>query len=468
METHRVRRLRWQARAGSPAEAFALRQRLREQGEACQAALQRAFDAMDRPGQVWHLPRLELTLRLDGDLDAQLEQALKSALAAAHRPADDRAASGAGQHQDAALSEQQALQQYLQTGLLPWTLAGLASEQAQHSLGAAAARAAEAVLAGRMSLEQLLLGPGGEATALFGALLRWLPLLPLAQRRELLRQARPSRLPSVPAELIQAWLAWMLTEDQAALEWPALWLLCSTDQRLPVASIVALATRSDARTAGKLPFLPPLLAALQREQSRTTDQSAEPSPAGSASARPDPAGSPSPVEQSLLVPLAGLVLLHPWLPRLLAACGLLEPGGRQLAAGQLPRACALLHGLAWGAEVEAAEHQLPLIKLLLGGPPDAPLSASLPPLNETERAEIEALLDAVRQHWTALRGTAVEGLRLSFLQRRGLLSKGDGCWRLRMQDEAFDLLLARLPWSIALVRLPWMSEPLMVEWQAPS
>jgi hypothetical protein len=166
------------------------------------------------------------------------------------------------------------------------------------------------------------------------------------------------------------------------------------------------------------------------------------------------------------VPLAGLVLLHPWLARLLAACGVLDGSGRRLVPALLPRACALLHALACG-DAEVAEHQLPFVKLLLGCPPDEPLTAALPALAPADSAELAALLEAVRDHWSALRGTGVEGLRLSFLQRRGLLARVDGAWQLRLQSEPFDVLLGLLPWPIGLVRLPWMAQPLVVEWPTP-
>ncbi|OYU84394.1 MAG: hypothetical protein CFE45_25930, partial [Burkholderiales bacterium PBB5] len=78
--------------------------------------------------------------------------------------------------------------------------------------------------------------------------------------------------------------------------------------------------------------------------------------------------------------------------------------------------------------------------------------------------EVAALLAAVRQHWAALSGTGIDGLRLSFLQRRGLLRRTDGAWQLHVQAEPFDVLLELLPWGISLVKLPWMPQPLMVAW----
>lgn len=171
-------------------------------------------------------------------------------------------------------------------------------------------------------------------------------------------------------------------------------------------------------------------------------------------------------DTATLVPMAGLVLLHPYLPRLLGGLGLLDDDGRHVIDRQLPRACALLHALAHG-DAEAAEFELPFAKLLLGRQPDDALDAALPALADGERAEVDALLDAVRGHWTALRGTGRDGLRVSFLQRRGLLRHGDGAWRLHLVGEPFDMLIALLPWSISLVRLPWMREPLVVEWPTP-
>ena len=132
----------------------------------------------------------------------------------------------------------------------------------------------------------------------------------------------------------------------------------------------------------------------------------------------------------------------------------------------LPRACALLHGLACG-DTAAAEHQMPLIKLLLGRAPGVAMSAALPRPTAADREEIDSLLAAVRTHWTALGNTSTEGLRLSFMQRRGLLRRDEGAWQLHMQSEGFDVLLSLLPWSISLIKLPWMALPLRVEWHAP-
>jgi hypothetical protein len=501
METHRVRRLRWRASAANPAEAFALRTLLREQGEACEAALDRAFDKAVPPHEVWHLPRLALDVRIAdlhgvsaGELAERIEAAVHAALAAVERPAqaDVHATEGAraarsraspavpmfpltdaaSPHRSTAVEARQALRHYMATGLLPWTLAGLAPEQAQRVLAEAAVQAAESVSGGSEVLDVLLRG-SGDIRAAIGALLRWLPLLPAGLRRRLLAAHRPRLALSLAAR--QAWFAWIDDDAIDRIEWQALWLAAPSS----IATLRELVERHRADVAAP-PFLPALREALEerkpdRKATRSTSppvkREAEPA---QTSEPPQPPKSPArqaetdtaTAAEPLLAPLAGLVLLHPWLPRMLAARGVLDESGKQIAPLELPRACALLHALACG-DAPIAEHQLPLVKLLLGRPPDAPLTAALPALSPEDREEVDALLTAVRDHWSALRGTGVDGLRLSFLQRRGLLSRGDDAWHLRMQSEAFDMLMGMLPWRIEQLRLPWMPKPLMVEWPTP-
>ena len=74
------------------------------------------------------------------------------------------------------------------------------------------------------------------------------------------------------------------------------------------------------------------------------------------------------------------------------------------------------------------------------------------------------MLRAALGHWKALKGTSVDGLRLSFLQRCGALRDTSAGWRVQLESESFDILLARLPWSVATVKLPWMTRPLFTDW----
>ena len=133
---------------------------------------------------------------------------------------------------------------------------------------------------------------------------------------------------------------------------------------------------------------------------------------------------------------------------------------------QAQRAARLLHCLASG-DPDPAEHQLPLCKLLCGLDLLAPIDVSLDntaPLPEDQQAEAQALLEAVLAQASMLGGLSVDGLRGSFLLRRGQLSAVDGHHLLRVERESWDIVLARLPWSTSFVKLPWMATLLQVQW----
>ncbi len=163
---------------------------------------------------------------------------------------------------------------------------------------------------------------------------------------------------------------------------------------------------------------------------------------------------------------AGLILLHPFLPRLFEATGISVANCRALPSESLPAAAALLNWLATGRE-NVFEFELSLSKVLLGLTPDDPLPVADGLLSQRDRDEGDAMLAAVIEHWSALRQTSVAGLRTSFLQRRGILRDDELRWRLRMETFSFDLLLGQLPWSITAVKLPWMKKPIITDWPTP-
>ena len=463
---HRVRRLSWQARAPAPGQAFALRTLLQEQGDAVQALLDRVLDGVVPPGTVLRLPRLDLAVRagsvdeLERELLPQLEAALRRALADVRVDAAVDAPSARVQHVSAATAARDALRRYLAQGDLPWPQQSLPPEVQRAELAQAAERALEEVLAAAARVTALL---PAEAARWPGALARWLALL-AAARRVAWIEAVAAALPSTRRAIALASAAVLVQAQAGDIETPALWLALAVaaasepSQPPPAMWRLPAGAPAGARAAlgPLLPAAPPVIP--------------EPVPAPALRARaqalPPVAAAPLPAPDTAattLVPLAGLVLLHPYLPRLLRGCGLVVDD--HIPDEHRPRACTLLHALATG-EPEAPEYALPFVKLLLGQAPDEPLPAPPPALMDDDRGEIDALLAAVREHWPALRGTAAQGLRVSFLQRRGLLERRDGAWQLRLQREPFDLLLGLLPWGIAFVKLPWMRQPLVVEWPA--
>lgn len=197
----------------------------------------------------------------------------------------------------------------------------------------------------------------------------------------------------------------------------------------------------------------------QRSEAFSETAAVEPE-ADAATAPPEPDG-----QFGLAVVHAGLVLLHPFLPRFFETLEI-RPQGNRIPEAALPRAAALLHFLATG-EDNGYEFELELIKVLLALPPESPLPVSAGLLNGADKAEAEALLAAAVGHWTALKNTSVQALRASFLQRKGLLHKEEEGWRLRVESHPFDVLLGQLPWAFSIVRLPWMSIPIFTEWASP-
>lgn len=157
---------------------------------------------------------------------------------------------------------------------------------------------------------------------------------------------------------------------------------------------------------------------------------------------------------------AGLVILHPFLPRFFTALGVAD--GDELFDPS--RALCLLHHLATG-ELTAPEHQLTLAKVLCDVPLDEPVEADVA-LTAAEAAEANTLLGAAIRHWASLRGSAPDGLRGEFLSRPGMLTADlDGGWLLQVESRTSDILLDQLPWGISMVQLPWMSRLLRVEWR---
>jgi hypothetical protein len=165
----------------------------------------------------------------------------------------------------------------------------------------------------------------------------------------------------------------------------------------------------------------------------------------------------------LIVTHAGLILLHPFLPRFFECTQVKEEIGARLSPFLLARAAGLLHFLATGRE-DIFEFDLAFIKVLLGLEPDTTLCASEGLIGDRDKEEAESLLESAITHWAALKRTSVTGFRSSFLNRQASLREDENGWRLQVERLAFDVLLAKLPWSISVVKLPWMTRPIYTEW----
>jgi hypothetical protein len=165
------------------------------------------------------------------------------------------------------------------------------------------------------------------------------------------------------------------------------------------------------------------------------------------------------LDEGVHVNCAGLILLHPFLPRLFEAVGIAGEG----ALLEPERAVALLHFLATGRRV-APEYELALPKVLCNMPLEIPAASPID-LTSAEEEEAAALLAAVIRHWDALGDSSADALRHTFLTRAGKLSRRGDDDVLQVETLSFDVLLDRLPWGIGTIQLPWMERMLRVEWR---
>ena len=164
---------------------------------------------------------------------------------------------------------------------------------------------------------------------------------------------------------------------------------------------------------------------------------------------------------SIYIQNAGLIILHPFLSELFTRLELLVDKHWKDISSQ-HTAVQVLEFLVSGKE-EFPEFNLPLNKILCG----LDISEVLEPVEEWPtliKSECEDLLAEVIRHWRILKNTSVEGLRETFLQRNGKLTRADNGWLLNVEQKGVDVLLNSLPWGIGVIKLPWTDDTFFVEW----
>jgi hypothetical protein len=476
---HRIGRLRLRLTAQDEAGYRAVARRFSDRYETqILPALQDALDAIDRPGQVIRLERLELDLGALDPAAPDFGPALRRALAAALHPgpADRSRAIPAGQTEAPAAGPAAAdpgaeLVAFLRSGMLPWPAPGAALD-ALFTAVLTLAPEALAALARR-----LLPGLIGASAAR-----RFLLQLPLALQQRLAAGLAGWPVPAAPAAAPPVYLSPAMA---AALE-PLLTALARTGGALPqavtfaaaLAAPEAVAAAAEAnRTAAIDPTStgaidptstsatdPARPGAAARARTAAPDPTLPPGPEAAPASGPAPdRPEPDPAEALPRHPVtaAGAVLLHPYLGAFFRSLGLTEAGqfrdpearGRAVLLGQF---------LATGDE-RPAEPDCLLMKLLCGLPLTAPLPRDTR-IGAAERAEAEALLTAVIGHWGRLGAATPEGLREGFLRRPGLLRLAGEGPVLTVERRTIDILLDRLPWALSRVKTPFMDRVLAVEW----
>lgn len=508
--------------ASDPAQALSLRKRLRERWEDILPELERGFAEID-DGQSWlRIPRLEITLRygnadsLADELPELLRAALRDTLqrnglaqARIQAGSPDVGIIPAGASSDPVAAETAMhaenvdeyglLLDYLESGRLPWYLTPDA---------AALQRLARTAAEHSQRLYADLLRRGG-AYRYFRAC-RLLAIEQVERLLELHLEAARATTPAETTAIIQLARRLLRDNGNASADYRGLmlvaWLLArlrdpdeavtstqtplTEEHKISLAEWRAVAGPQSARRRKPTALLPVCLAPLV--QAAVLDEwEYQPAPATiqKDAIRPMNAQGPLKIsagvaavsrqqeariedthedkrtdapERTQTVMFAGIVLLHPYLPRFLKACGIEAEEGA-LPAATRGRAAALLHYLVTGND-EPEEFQLELLKILLGMAPGDPLPVAAGILNDGDKAEADTLLQSLLGHWNALKNTSPEGLRASFLNRGGYLKRTDAGWLLTVERCGYDVLLDYFPFSFSMVRLPWMREPIHVHW----
>ncbi|WP_294263634.1 contractile injection system tape measure protein [uncultured Chryseobacterium sp.] len=167
--------------------------------------------------------------------------------------------------------------------------------------------------------------------------------------------------------------------------------------------------------------------------------------------------------QNIRVRNAGIVLLSPFIPRLLERLNFTAEG--HFTSQQNREKAALFLQFVVTGKQDTPNTDLALNKIICGLSPEAILSENIKIAIE-DAAFSNQVLNALISNWRALGSTSVKGLRENFLIREGLLSESPEQWKLTVERKTFDVLLNQCPFSFSVIKYPWMEKALMVEWSS--
>jgi hypothetical protein len=159
---------------------------------------------------------------------------------------------------------------------------------------------------------------------------------------------------------------------------------------------------------------------------------------------------------------AGLVLLAPFLPRLLTMMELTENGKFRGRNAQV-KAIFLTQYAVFG-DSEFPEYALQLNKLLTNFKTGVPIPRKSI-LTEEDKTTVDGMLEGVLQNWGRLANTTVSGLQEGFLRREGRLEEQDDTFLLTVESKAYDMLLDHVPWNFRTIKFSWMQKALQVKWR---
>ena len=167
-------------------------------------------------------------------------------------------------------------------------------------------------------------------------------------------------------------------------------------------------------------------------------------------------------ESRIKAPNAGLLFLHPFIENFFFYAGILINNEQVIPSKNLSSAAVLLHYLATGRE-EVNEFELGFIKILLGLNPYQPLFIEEGLLTQNQKKESEIILKSVIGHLSLLKGTSINVLRNSLIQRYAFLSLNENGWKVKIESNSQEVQLCSIPWNFSTIKLPWMKMAIHIE-----
>ncbi len=166
------------------------------------------------------------------------------------------------------------------------------------------------------------------------------------------------------------------------------------------------------------------------------------------------------------VPLknAGLLLVHPFLSNLFTYLDYLDDKNQFKSEATVRRAVYVLHYIATGQVGAADEADFAMSKLLSGMnvADTIPLDVVLTK-NEIDYAN--EVLQVIISRWDKLGNTSNDGIRNTFLTRKGIVEENNDAFHMSIESSGTDILLDYLPWNITVVKLPWIKKIIYTSWR---
>ena len=173
-------------------------------------------------------------------------------------------------------------------------------------------------------------------------------------------------------------------------------------------------------------------------------------------------------QKTIYVENAGLVLLWTFMPFLFNRLGMLKKNDKKknvfIDRQAQERAIHLTQFMVTGTE-NPQEFDLPLNKLICGWELGRPVRRDIK-LTDEERKECEILLKSAIKHWSILGNTSPDGLRTSFLKRKGAIAFKNKNITLKVEQTGIDVLVSKIPWTFQTLKFPWNEYFIFVEWNA--